>query len=109
MSIAAVAPERLGVGRRLLWLWILVAGVVSYLLVLRTLVVTQNINFVPSLLLLGSAVVPASVLPMRRSGRAACSSHPASGRHRGRRRHHRHGCGRNAGVQRTAPSREHYR
>ena len=62
MSIAAVAPERLGVGRRLLWLWILVAGVVSYLLVLRTLVVTQNINFVPSLLLLGSAVVPASVL-----------------------------------------------
>jgi protease PrsW len=62
MSVAARAPERLGVGRRLLWLWILIAGVASYLLVLRTLVATQNLNFMPSLILLGSAVVPASVL-----------------------------------------------
>ena len=29
---------------------------------LRTLVATQNLNFMPSLILLGSAVVPASVL-----------------------------------------------
>ena len=62
MSTAALAPERLGVGHRLLWLWILIGGVVSYLLVLRTLVATQNLNFMPSLILLGSAVVPASVL-----------------------------------------------
>jgi RsiW-degrading membrane proteinase PrsW (M82 family) len=48
--------------RRLTWLWVLVVGVVSYLLVLRTLVATQNLNFVPSLILLGSIVVPASVL-----------------------------------------------
>ena len=48
--------------RRLAWLWVLVVGVVSYLLVLRALVATQNLNFVPSLILLGSVVVPASVL-----------------------------------------------
>jgi protease PrsW len=48
--------------RRLAWLWVLVIGVVSYLLVLRALVATQNLNFVPSLILLGSVVVPASVL-----------------------------------------------
>jgi RsiW-degrading membrane proteinase PrsW (M82 family) len=47
---------------RLSWLAVLVLGVAAYLLVLRTLVVTQNLNFLPSLLLLGSIVVPASVL-----------------------------------------------
>lgn len=76
MSIAiSPAPERLGVGRRLLWLWILIAGVLSYLLVLRTLVATQNLNFMPSLILLGSAVVPASVLTFAafRGGRVLVS------------------------------------
>lgn len=48
--------------RRLSWLAVLIVGVVSYLLVLYTLVATQNINFFPSLILLGSIVVPASVL-----------------------------------------------
>lgn len=69
MTSAAPAPtppltrtSRPGLGRRLAWLWVLVAGVAAYLLVLRTLVDTQNINFVPSLILLGSIVVPASVL-----------------------------------------------
>jgi protease PrsW len=62
MSNAAPTSARLGVGRRLMWLWILLAGIAAYLLVLRTLVATQNVNFVPSLLLLGSVVVPASVL-----------------------------------------------
>ena len=47
---------------RLAWLWVLAAGVASYLIVLRTLVATENLNFVPSLILLGSVVVPASVL-----------------------------------------------
>lgn len=51
-----------GLARRLAWLWVLVAGTAAYLLVLRTLVATQNLNFVPSLILLGSIVVPASVL-----------------------------------------------
>ena len=55
-------PPPVGRLRRLSWLWVLVAGVVAYLLVLRTLVATQNLNFVPSLILLGSIVVPASVL-----------------------------------------------
>jgi len=53
---------RPGLGRRLMWLWVLVIGVAAYLLVLRTLVATENLNFVPSLILLGSIVVPASVL-----------------------------------------------
>jgi RsiW-degrading membrane proteinase PrsW (M82 family) len=54
--------------RRFAWLWVLVVGVISYLLVLRTLVATQNLNFVPSLILLGSIVVPASVLVFAASG-----------------------------------------
>lgn len=53
------APGRL---RRLGWLWVLLAGAAAYLLVLRTLVATENLNFVPSLILLGSIGVPASVL-----------------------------------------------
>ena len=40
----------------------LITGAAAYLLVLRTLVATENTNFVPSLILLGSIVVPASVL-----------------------------------------------
>jgi len=61
------------VGRRPLsarwaWLLVLLAGVAAYLIVLRTLVVTQNPLYVPSLLLLGSAVVPVSVLVYAASG-----------------------------------------
>lgn len=41
---------------------VLVVGAALYVVVLRTLESTQNPNFVPSLILLGSAVVPASVL-----------------------------------------------
>ena len=48
--------------RRLSWLWVLLAGVGAYLLLLRTLLVTENPNFFPSLILLGSIVVPAAVL-----------------------------------------------
>jgi RsiW-degrading membrane proteinase PrsW (M82 family) len=70
VSSRAMADDQpQSVGRRLLWLWILVVGVLSYLLVLRTLVATQNPNFIPSLILLGSVVVPASVLAYAASGR----------------------------------------
>lgn len=55
------APK-VGLLRRLSWLAVLVVGVASYLLVLHTLVSTRNANFVPSMILLGSIVVPASVL-----------------------------------------------
>jgi protease PrsW len=71
MTNAAPSPERPGILRRLLWLWILLAGVVAYLIVLRTLVATENLNFVPSLILLGSIVVPASVLTFAASTRGA--------------------------------------
>ncbi|WP_328823583.1 PrsW family intramembrane metalloprotease [Microlunatus kandeliicorticis] len=54
--------------RRLSWIAVLVAGVIAYLLVLRTMVRTENPNFVPSLILLGSIVVPATVLVFAASG-----------------------------------------
>ncbi|SEQ74460.1 PrsW family intramembrane metalloprotease [Microlunatus flavus] len=60
-------PER-GRLRRLSWIAVLVLGVAAYLLVLRTLVGTENLNFVPSLLLLGSVVVPATVLTFAATG-----------------------------------------
>jgi RsiW-degrading membrane proteinase PrsW (M82 family) len=54
--------------RRLSWLWVLLAGVGAYLLLLRTLLVTKNPNFFPSLILLGSIVVPAAVLTFAATG-----------------------------------------
>lgn len=48
--------------RRWAWLGVLVIGLALYLIVLRTLVRTQNLNFVPSLLLLGATVVPLAFL-----------------------------------------------
>lgn len=71
MTVASAPDQtaaRPGVLRRLAWLWVLVAGAAAYLLVLRTLVATENLNFVPSLILLGSVVVPASVLVFAASG-----------------------------------------
>jgi RsiW-degrading membrane proteinase PrsW (M82 family) len=68
MSNDSPPPDRSGLARRLSWLWVLLAGVVSYLIVLRTLVTTENLNFLPSLILLGSVVVPASVLVFAASG-----------------------------------------
>ncbi len=61
MTAASVEP-RPSFLRRLSWLGVLVVGVAAYLLVLRTLVATENLNFFPSLILLGSIVVPAAVL-----------------------------------------------
>lgn len=57
--------------RRWSWVAVLVVGTAAYLLVLHTLIATQNLNFFPSLLLLGSVVVPASVLAFAASGRSA--------------------------------------
>lgn len=48
--------------RRWAWLGVLVIGLALYLIVLRTLVRTQNPNFVPALILLGAAVVPLAFL-----------------------------------------------
>jgi RsiW-degrading membrane proteinase PrsW (M82 family) len=67
-----VAPTAREPGRsrihRLTWIAVLVLGVAAYLLVLRTAVATQNVNFIPSLLLLGSAVVPGTVLTFAATG-----------------------------------------
>ncbi|HEX8346349.1 MAG TPA: PrsW family intramembrane metalloprotease [Actinoplanes sp.] len=48
--------------RRWAWLGVLLVGLILYLLVLRTLVRTQNPNFVPALILLGATVVPLAFL-----------------------------------------------
>ncbi|MFF5085318.1 PrsW family intramembrane metalloprotease [Actinoplanes sp. NPDC000266] len=48
--------------RRWAWLGVLVIGLALYVIVLRTLVHTQNPNLVPALLLLGATVVPLSFL-----------------------------------------------
>src|ERR1051325_4012796 len=48
--------------RRWAWLGVLVIGLILYIVVLRTLVHTQNPNFVPALILLGATVVPLSFL-----------------------------------------------
>jgi protease PrsW len=72
----AARPEAEAVGSarprhmllRLSWLWVLLAGVGAYLLLLRTLVATQNPNFLPSLILFGSMVVPATVLTFATTG-----------------------------------------
>jgi RsiW-degrading membrane proteinase PrsW (M82 family) len=48
--------------RRWAWLGVLAVGLVLYLIVLRTLIRTQNPNFVPALILLGASVVPLAFL-----------------------------------------------
>ena len=48
--------------RRWAWLGVLVVGLLLYILVLRTLIQTQNPNFVPALILLGATVVPLAFL-----------------------------------------------
>lgn len=53
------APPRVA---RWTWIVVLVVGIVLFELVRRTLVATQNPNFLPSLILLGAAVVPAAFL-----------------------------------------------
>jgi len=57
--------------RRWAWLGVLVVGLALYVVVLRTLVHTQNPNLLPALLLLGATVVPMSFLTFAqaRSGR----------------------------------------
>jgi len=48
--------------RRHAWVAVLVIGVALFIAVERTLVATQNPNFVPSAILLGAAIVPAAFL-----------------------------------------------
>src|SRR3954464_13433329 len=48
--------------RRWAWLGVLVVGLILYFVVLRTLIRTQNPNFVPALILLGATVVPLAFL-----------------------------------------------
>jgi protease PrsW len=68
---------------RLSWLWVLLAGVGAYLLLLRTLLGTQNPNFLPSMILFGAMVVPATVLTFATTGgRRKSGSVPALWRSR---------------------------
>lgn len=69
MTTTPPPTPRRSIAQRWAWLIVLVGGIAAYLVILRTLVATQNPLYVPSLLLLGSAVVPASVLVYAASGR----------------------------------------
>lgn len=52
--------EEMAVTQRFAWVAILALGVALFLLVRETLIVTKNPNLVPSLILIGAAVVPAA-------------------------------------------------
>jgi hypothetical protein len=67
-ALSCKKPQERHILLRLSWLWVLLAGIGAYLLLLRTLVVTQNPNFLPSLILFGSMVVPATVLTFATTG-----------------------------------------
>jgi RsiW-degrading membrane proteinase PrsW (M82 family) len=54
--------------RRLSWIGILLGGVIAYAVVLRTMVATQNVNYFPALLLIGSITVPLTVLVFAEGG-----------------------------------------
>jgi len=54
--------------RRFAWVGALVAGVAAYSVVLSVMVSTQNLNFFPSLLLVGAVTVPLSVLVFALTG-----------------------------------------
>jgi RsiW-degrading membrane proteinase PrsW (M82 family) len=47
-------------GRKLGWLAVLVVGLALFALVYQTLIQTQNLNYVPAMILLGAAVMPAT-------------------------------------------------
>lgn len=67
--LAPDVSRLVGFWGRSAWLAVLLSGVATYLLLLRTLLVTQNPAFYPSMLVLGSVVVPASVLVFAATGR----------------------------------------
>ena len=54
--------------RRLSWLGILGLGVAAYLVVLQVMLTTQNVNYFPSLLLIGSITVPMATLVFAATG-----------------------------------------
>ena len=54
-------PRRASVLRRASWVAVLVLGVVAYVVVLNVMVSTRNLNFFPSLLLLGAVTVPMTI------------------------------------------------
>jgi RsiW-degrading membrane proteinase PrsW (M82 family) len=68
IETTATNTPRWSGARRFAWLGVLVVGALAYLLVLRVLVRTDNPNFLPSLILLGSIVVPITVLVFAASG-----------------------------------------
>jgi hypothetical protein len=58
--------------RRWAWLGVLVIGLILYVVVLRTLVHTQNPNFVPALILLGATVIPLAFLTFAQARTGRC-------------------------------------
>src|SRR5262245_65587180 len=61
MAIAVTPPVRRRLSLHMRWITVLLVGLALYALVLAALLATQDILYVPSLLLIGAAVVPVTL------------------------------------------------
>ncbi|MFI7586763.1 PrsW family intramembrane metalloprotease [Spongisporangium articulatum] len=61
-TLGAPSGRLAAAGRRGAWLAVLVGGAAAYVVVLQVMVSTENVNFFPSLLLIGAITVPMAVL-----------------------------------------------
>ncbi|MCB2174366.1 MAG: PrsW family intramembrane metalloprotease [Actinomycetales bacterium] len=68
VPLAGTPTERHPALRRWSWLGVLALGVVAYLVVLQTMLSTQNANYFPSLLLIGAITVPMATLVFAATG-----------------------------------------
>jgi protease PrsW len=68
LAVGGARADATGRLRRLVWLLVLVAGIATYQVVLRVMIDTKNVNFFPSLLLIGAITVPVSVLIFAETG-----------------------------------------
>jgi RsiW-degrading membrane proteinase PrsW (M82 family) len=78
MTISAVGSDRRlpPLARRWAWAGVLVGGAVAYLAVMRVMLATENVNFFPSLLLIGAVTVPLAVLVFAELGGRAVAVPP---------------------------------
>jgi RsiW-degrading membrane proteinase PrsW (M82 family) len=78
MTTSAVGSDRLfpPVARRWAWAGVLVGGAIAYVVVVRVMLATENVNFFPSLLLIGAVTVPMAVLVFAELGGRSVAEPP---------------------------------